>query len=268
MKNTIKETQKLTKSLFFYDIIGIENKIEIIWAHGWGMDHKSMKPLADSLKNIGKHYIIDLPGFGKSTKPKKVWGTKNYSEYMAKWIKKLPSNLKNTKRIWVGHSFGSKIGIDLASNHPELIDGLFLIAAAGIKIRRNFLEKMILKYKIFYYKFCKKIILALGLSENYLQNYFGSIDYKNAKELKNILIKIVSEDMIESAKKIKCPVYLIFGSKDNETPPEIGINYKRLIPKSKLFILKNQDHHSLIELGKHQVINILKKFIQNILKYD
>lgn len=268
MKNNPTEPQILTESSFFYDTLGDPTKTELIWAHGWGQTHTSMMPLADSLKTLGLHYVLDLPGFGASPRPKESWGTQDYADHIATWLKTLPAPKKGIRRLWVGHSFGCRVGIRLAATYPNLIDGLFLIGAAGLKRRRTFLETLILKTKIYSYKFCKKVIVPLGISQDWLRKRFGSADYQSAENMRDILVKTVSEDLTEVAKQVTCPVHLIFGGKDDQTPPEMGERYQRLIPSAQLSILPGQDHYSLLGAGRHQVLTLLKSFLGNSPKHD
>ena len=100
----------------------------IVWAHGWGQDHKAFLAMAESLPQAGRHILIDLPGFGQSNIPKETWGTADYADAVASFIK----DQGVSKIIYVGHSFGCRVGLQLAARHPDLIAGLFLMAAAGL----------------------------------------------------------------------------------------------------------------------------------------
>lgn len=230
----------------------------IIWGHGWGQSHINLLPLANSLKNIANHWLLDLPGFGVSANPDSTWGSNEYAYFTANWINNnLPNN---TKKIWVGHSFGGKIGINLAANYPHLINGLFLIAASGIPKPRNIIK--IIKVKTF------KLLKYLCNNEkyiNWLRNKFGSSDYKNANPtMRPILTKLVNENVSDLAKKIVCPTELLYGEYDTETPIIIAKKLHKLINNSKLHVIAKEDHYGVISTSKHQTIYLLKNFIKNI----
>ena len=108
------------------------------------------------------------------------------------------------------------------------------------------------------------MLVPLGVSEDRLRNHFGSTDYKNANAMRDILVKTVNEDLTETAQKITCPVHLIFGEKDDQTPPEMGRRYQRLMPHTNLTILPQQDHYSVLKSGRHQVSAQLKEFVQKV----
>ncbi|MCD8497675.1 MAG: alpha/beta hydrolase [Alphaproteobacteria bacterium] len=121
----------------FTRTIGEKDSPVILWAHGWGHSHEAFMPLAESLVRLGKHVLIDFPGFGQSPKPDADWATEDYADAMAAWIKEQGIG----PVIWVGHSFGGRVGIQLAARHPDLIKAMCLIAGAGLKRKRPPLKK-------------------------------------------------------------------------------------------------------------------------------
>jgi pimeloyl-ACP methyl ester carboxylesterase len=240
----------------FTRTLGDKDSPVILWAHGWGHTHEAFLPLAESLARQGKHVLIDFPGFGNSPKPEADWGTEDYAEAMALWIKQ--QGYQNI--LWVGHSFGGRVGIQLAARHPELVKGLFLIAGAGLKRQRSPLKKLYFQMRIKLFKFLKKLI-PLGMSEDWLRSKFGSRDYNNAGPLRGILVKTISEDLSPVAAAITCPLTLVYGRNDTETPPEFGERYHALVPGSSLFVLEGEDHYSVLSHGRHQVAALLSEFI-------
>ncbi len=97
---------------------------------------------------------------------------------------------------------------------------------------------------------------------------FGSADYKSSGGLRKIFVRVVNEDLSEQAEKIQCPVTLIYGTEDTETPPEFGERYSRLIKHSKLFLLDGQDHYSVLQNGRHQTIKIISDIIKDQKLHD
>jgi pimeloyl-ACP methyl ester carboxylesterase len=235
-----------------------ENLPHIIWAHGWGQNHEILLPLANSFTNFTNNWLIDLPGFGNSKQPDSIWGSQEYTNAIADWISNhLPPN---SIKIWVGHSFGGKIGINLAAQYPKLINGLFLIAASGIPKPRSLTEKIIVYSKIKMFKLFKHFKYA-----NKFKHKFGSPDYKNANpHMRSILVKIIHENLSNLATQIVCQTELIYGEKDQDTPILIGQKLNKLINNSKLHIITKQDHYTILTNAQHQIVYLLKKFIDNI----
>ena len=231
-----------------------------IWGHGWGQNRHALGSLAQSLTALGSHVLFDFPGFGASPKPDAVWTTADYADLAAIYLK---ANPHTGPTVWIGHSFGGRIGIQLSSRYPELIDKLVLIAAAGLPRRRSFIGEARVKSKIYTFKALKHLAPVAGLDVDKLRNRFGSADYREAGAMRDILANVVREDLSGVAQKITCPTRLIYGEKDTETPPEIGERLAKLIANAELSVLSGQDHYSLLGEGRHQVAKRIRDFLAN-----
>ena len=231
---------------------------QFIWAHGWGQNRQAMAPLAQSLTSLGGHILIDFPGFGDAPAPQTAWTTADYADLTARFLNELgPAG----PVVWIGHSFGGRVGIQMAARHPDMIDRLVLIAAAGLPRRRSAVERARVAGRIYTFKTLKSLAPVLGLDVNKLRDRFGSADYRNAGAMRDTLVKVISEDLSPEAQRISCPTRLIYGAQDTETPPEIGQRLDALIPNSEFSVLDKQDHYSLLGEGRHQVAKRIRDFL-------
>lgn len=258
------QVYKNTSAEIHYETFGQDNGPDIIWTHGWGQDHAAFMPMAQTFERLAKHTLVDFPGFGDSPAPTEPWSTADYADAMATFIKAQTSG----KVIWIGHSFGCRVGLQIAARHPDLIQGLFLIAGAGLPRKRPLHHRLSHTARVYLFKALKKLI-PLGLNEDWLRGKFGSADYKNAGPMRDILVKTVNEDLSDIARTITCPVKLVYGEKDTQTPPEIGKRLHALINGSGVnnaeFIeLEGLDHYTVLAAGRHQVAPLLKKFIEGL----
>lgn len=235
-----------------------DGPVQIVWAHGWGMDGNALAPFAQSFASLATSYLPDFPGFGQTPPPSEAWGTRDYADAAAAWLRTLPAG----KRIWVGHSFGCRVGIQIAAHYPYLFDKMILIGAAGLKRKRSIWKRMNNAIRLYTFK-TLKLFVPEGPKCDALRASFGSADYRNAGELRPTFIKVVQEDLSETAKKILCPTLIICGSKDTETPPEISQRLNTLINQSSLHILDGYDHYSILGAGRHQVAALIKPFIED-----
>lgn len=231
----------------------------LVWGHGWGQDHRAFLPLLSGVEKAGRHIVLDFPGFGKSPAPPENWGTADYADAIALWLKEQNAE----KIIWIGHSFGGRVGVQLAARHPELVSGLFLIAAAGLKRKRPLFKRIYLQGRILTFKFLKNFAPA-ALEDDRLMKKFGSRDYKTAGPLRKLFVRVVNEDLTGEAQKISCPVKLVYGGRDGETPPEIGQRLQKLVKNSELVVLNDEDHYTLLDGGHHQVAAFLSRFIKDV----
>ena len=215
----------------------------VLFLHGW----RSQKEVWDSVirKLLVKNnqlpvYSVDLPGFGGSPTPSKVFSVQDYAEVVKGYIEKL--NLKNV--IIVGHSFGGRVGIKLASQYPLILFKLVLVDAAGFvqKGRRELLFNLIARLVRPFFK--PKFMQSL---RKRIYKLIGADDYLSNPELRETFLNTINEDLTEDMKRISCPTLIISGENDKDTPVEYGKRMNFLIPNSKFIILKNAGHFSFID---------------------
>ena len=163
--------------------------------------------------------------------------------------------------IWVGHSFGCRVAVHIGAHYPDLIHTMCLVAAAGLRPKRGFWGHCVFQARVRLYKFLW-FMVRFGLNEGWLKSRFGSADYRAAGGMRNILVKTVNEDLKETATLIKCPVTLVFGLDDRQTPPEMGRRYRNYIPQSDLIELEGYGHYSILTDGRHHISRIVKEMIQ------
>jgi pimeloyl-ACP methyl ester carboxylesterase len=244
-----------TQAPIAYDLVGkppAEAEVVMLWCHGWGQDRRAFAAFPGAFPRAA-HLLIDLPGFGQSPPPSEAWGTREFSEAVVALLDKLGF----TKPIiWIGHSHGGRMGLDMASRHGGRIRALCVVAGAGLKRRRGLIETIQLKTRIYAYKAAKALFGAR------MQDKIGSADYRNAgPAMRATFVRVVNEDFTEQAKTITAPTLLLYGANDGETPPEIGERLSKLIPNAELSVLANQDHYSVLGQGRHVVLKRLTEFL-------
>lgn len=243
-----------------YEVSGAGKNVLLL--HGWGTSLQAFAPLQRYLKDKFKVFAIDFPGFGASEQPPIAWGTEEYTVL----IKKFQTELGITNPILIGHSFGGRVAIRLAAS--EKVNKVVLIDSAGIRLPRS------RKYytKIFLFKVAKKV-LAFNIVKKafkfisgknaieYLQQRFGSADYKNASGvMRSTLVKVVNEDLKDLLPKIQAPTLLIWGENDQDTPVAAAKIMEKLIPDAGLVVLKNAGHYSYLD-SFQQFLLVLNSFL-------
>src|ERR1051325_5684260 len=229
----------------------------LVWAHGWGHTHANLLPMAEAMQSSARSVLLDFPGFGASPLPPEAWGTAKYADTCAEWLASLPPG----RRLWIGHSFGCRVGLQLAARHPEAVDGLFLIAAAGLQPRRSLKAQLRFAARRWAFRLLRSLVPE-GPARERLRRRFGSADYARAGPLRPILSKTVAEDLSEVAERVRCPTVLVYGEQDRETPPEIGERLQGLIPDSRLYVLRGFDHWNVLTEGRHQLTHRLAEFVE------
>lgn len=222
----------------------------IVILHGWGSSINVMKKMFEYLCENNRVVILDLPGFGETDKLNEGWSLNDYALFVIEFMKKL--NIKNP--IIIGHSFGGRIAIKIASEYPKInINKIVLIDSAGIKKdQKSSVKLTILKIlKKTFEKIAPKLVEVA-------KNKIGSADYRNASPImKETLINLINEDLTTNLSKIKAPTLLIWGENDLDTPISDAKIMNENIADSGIVYVPNAGHFSFLDNPNlvHAVIN-------------
>ncbi len=239
----------------------------IVLLHGWGRSLDAVRQLGELLAQNGRVVLLDLPGFGRSPLPYPAsnegggWGTLEYSER----VKEFLDQSGITECILLGHSFGGRISVRLASKHPDLVKGLILIGSHGLKRTRRLKDEARVRWIRAITKTTKALdgLTGTRLFARYLAPHFGSRDYNAAGDLRRTLVKTVNEDLTVQASSIKAPTLLLWGANDTETPVDLAQSFHRLITNSELHIFPNKGHEPFTDVGSHLLAQYIDQFLSS-----
>lgn len=218
----------------------------ILILHGWGASIDTVRPIINILNNRYKVYALDLPGFGSSSEPKEAIDSFQYAEIVREFLKEM--NIE--KATFIGHSFGGKLSIILSSKYPDLFDKLVLIDSAGLIPKRG------LKYytKVYSFKTLKFIYRKMFFwikNEKRMENFykkFGSDDYRDSSGvMRQILVKVVNENLRPLLKDIKASTLIIWGDQDDATPVYMAHIMESEIKDSGLVVFEGAGHYAYLD---------------------
>lgn len=213
-----------------------------VFLHGWGQNGDCFN---DVIRKVGGSWLtIDFPPFGKSEEPKD-WTIFSYVNMAISLCEKLNICSCNL----VGHSFGGRIAILIASLRPNMVNKLMLVDSAGMKPKR----KISYYINILLYKMLKMF--------GYLSKKSGSNDYcKLSDNMKSTFISVVNTNLEEYCPQIKAETAIVFGENDVETPIYMAKRLRKLIKNSKLYLIEGAGHFVFIDRSI-AFIDILKNFL-------
>lgn len=229
-----------------YNRIG-DGSVPVIIMHGWGCRASTMALFEQTIFSNCPDttiYNLDLPGFGASDEPEKVYGIDDYTRF----IEDFTVSLGIRKPVLIGHSFGGRIAILYASRND--VRQVILVDAAGVKPRRS------LKYyfKIYSFKLSKRLLpLLIGKEQaskviERRRNSSGSADYAAASpRMRAILSRVVNEDLRHVMPSISAPTLLIWGENDTATPMRDARIMEKLIPDAGLVAFPGCGHYSFLD---------------------
>jgi 2-hydroxy-6-oxonona-2,4-dienedioate hydrolase len=89
----------------------------VVLVHGSGLSGRYMIPTAQELVASCRVYVPDLPGFGDSDKPERVFTVRELADWLAAWIPAIGLD----RGSLLGNSFGCQVIADLAARYPERV---------------------------------------------------------------------------------------------------------------------------------------------------
>ena len=227
-----------------------ESGPQLLLLHGWGCAIGHFRPIIDDLKDSYRLTAVDFPAHGESSAPPEPWDVHDFTELIAELIGKLRISPVHI----VAHSFGARVAICLAAEHPDLVNRMILTGAAGIRPEQTDAKKK----KNAAYRRGKQLAQFIGklpglqkasedLREKLIQKY-GSADYAAlSPEMRATFNKIVTEDLSPLLSRIQAETLLVFGSEDTETPLWMGQKMEKEIPDAGLVVFDGRTHFAYLE---------------------
>jgi pimeloyl-ACP methyl ester carboxylesterase len=230
-------------------VLGATSSNHIVFLHGWGGNRESLRGIGTLFQHTHQVHLLDLPGFGEAPVPPSDWSTINYTDLVQQYVLE---RLTGTV-ILVGHSFGGRVSVRLAARRLTPIVGLVMMGVPGLPqspLSRQGVRRQAIRW-------LRRVLIAAKplIGEKPIQWHtrkYASKDYVDAGALRSVFVKVVNEDLTESASAVACPTLLLWGTDDAETPPWLGSRYKELMNgRATLEWLPHKDHHLYTGTGAH-----------------
>ena len=206
---------------------------------------ESVKPITQCLSRSHTVFALDFPGFGQSQHPPATWGVFEY----ASWVSGFMKVAQCPTAHFIGHSFGGRVAIVLAAQHPHLVDRLVLVDCAGIKPKQTLRSQM----RVRLFKILRKVVQLVppprwrDSFRTALNSHFGSADYRAAGAMRPIFVRVVNQDLRVLLPNIQAPTLLVWGEKDEDVPVTDGMIMAQEIPDAHLEILAGAGHFSYLD---------------------
>lgn len=250
-------------------------KVVVVCIHGLGLCARAYKPLAKELSDSGiDGYGINVRGFGPDRgNPERA--KLNCTETVGD-VRELLVGIRKSQpdyRIFlVGESMGGALAIRIASENPQLVDGVICSAPAWklLKLRRTALRGIV--ELIFYHGSgpgpTGRAILHQATEDKDLAEHFLSDPSHRLKlsvgEATSFLKFISKTD--DFAKQLTKPVLFVQGLNDRLVSARGVAKLFRVIPsRRKAFLIVGEAEHLVLEEGMYspEVVGRLIDFMKN-----
>jgi pimeloyl-ACP methyl ester carboxylesterase len=248
------------RSLRYVDIGGGHGP-PVVLIHGiascWQMWLETIPSLALHRRVVG----IDLPGFGGSEMPAEQISMTLF----ANTVEALCERLELGPVAVFGHSMGGYTGAELALRHPDRVERLALVGAAGLTIARTHLEptRTILAAMIATTPSNPRL-RARALSRPAFRHAANNWLVRHPLRIAPDLLMEQAErfprpgilpawsamtnyDYRDRLGEVACPTLVIHGRNDVLVPVSDADEYGRLIPDARVVILDDTGHAPMLE---------------------
>lgn len=230
----------------------------LLLLHGWGCSIDIWKTVLRDF--AGEHTLVavDFPGHGESPEPPAPWSVTEYMEL----VRALLDELHLGRVDVLAHSFGGRVALLLAAEHPEYINRMVLTGCAGLPNRPSGKKSRRARE----YQLLKKLVLGPvgklvgaqkrdALLEKLVQKY-GSEDYKVlTPSMRATFNRVIGQDLTWCLDKIRASTLLVWGEKDTATPIWMGEIMEKTIADAGLVRFADCGHYAFLErYGDFQVI--------------
>ncbi len=249
-----------------------EKSLSLILLHGFPGQISNWKYQIGFFENKYRTIVFDQRGFGKSDKPLKV-SFEDYISDLDAVLEKRNVNIEDT--IIIGHSFGAMVAQSYASTRN--VKGLVLIGSLR-KMKPDIIDYLVWYLPSFIWKkifftenpLTRRMYRNLMFSPKTPNEIFEEFIRDNREYLETLPPHVyrysrylVNYDTSKDLGKIKAPTLIIVGEHDKITPPKENMEIAKLIPNSKILVIKNAGHLILYEKPS-ELNRAIEEFIEKI----
>ncbi len=231
----------ITESKFTYAEAGEGQAIVIL--------HGLMGALSnfDSTFNYfsNKGYKVLIPELPLYSLPLLRTNVKN----LAKFLKDFIEYKKLGKVVILGNSLGGHIGLYFTKHYPEKVEALVLTGSSGLY--ENSMGDSYPKRgdRSYVTKKAQDVFYDPAIAtEELIDDVYEVINNRNSL-IKTLAIakSAIRHNMAKDLPKMNQPTCLIWGRQDKVTPPQVAVDFDKLLPNSDLFWIDKCGHVPMME---------------------
>jgi pimeloyl-ACP methyl ester carboxylesterase len=251
-----------------------EDSIPLIFLHGTGSSLHTFDDWVSALKSERRIVRLDLPAFGLTGPfPDRNYSINHYVEFLDQFLTQL--GIKEC--VLAGNSLGGQIAGAFTIQHPEMVEKLVLIDAAGYRFESKSapiafrLARMPVINKLLTFitpKFMARASVEnvyfdkSKVSDSLVDRYFDlTLRAGNRQALVDRLTSNIDTFDIKDIRYLKQPTLILWGDQDMLIPVANAYRFHDDLPNDTLIIL-NQVGHVPMEEAPHKSLDAIMAFLK------
>jgi 2-hydroxy-6-oxonona-2,4-dienedioate hydrolase len=217
----------------------------IVLVHGLSVSSGYMVPTAKQLAPYYRVYAPDLPGYGKSTRPKHILKVSELADALAAWMRamELPAS------TLLGNSLGCQIIADFAPRYPELIKRAIFVGPTMDPRARTIHQEA---FRLFLDMFCEPV--------SFYPVLVGEYSEAGLRRTIRTLRSAFQDRMEQRLPHVQVPTLVMRGEKDPIVPQRWLEEVQRLLPDSRLVVIPGAGHAVNFN-SPEQLAEVTRKFM-------
>lgn len=209
--------------------------------------------LMGTLSNFGatfeyfsKHgYTVLIPELPLYSMPLLKTNVKSLAEFLKDFL----AHKKIDKAILLGNSLGGHIGLYFTKHYPKKVSALVLTGSSGLYEKamgdsfpkRGNYEYIEQKARAVFYN-------PEVATKEMVDGVYEIVNNRNSV-LKTLAIakSAIRHNMANDLPDMKQPTCIIWGKQDTVTPPEVALDFQKLLPNAELFWIDKCGHAAMME---------------------
>jgi pimeloyl-ACP methyl ester carboxylesterase len=171
----------------------------------------------------------ELPGFGKSDKPRQVLNIRELADVLAAWAEVIDI----PRAVFLGNSLGCQVIVDLAVRYPTLVEAAILVGPTVDSTARTMIQQL--------WRGLRDLVrepwsLWRILARDYLQT--------GTRRMYRTFRFALDDDLLTKCPHIRAPTLIVRGGYDTVAPARWIEELARMIPDAQVAVIPNGTHAS------------------------
>lgn len=237
----------------------------VLLVHGLGQNaHRDWAPVVAELTDRFQVIAVDLPGFGASPPPGRAYDFATLSTLLVRLLDRV---VPGQRVHVVGHSLGGALSLALAHRHPDHVDRLVLVDAAGILLKPVFvksmastrlpqlglppLDQLLRRVESTVHELGNLLLLGRDDRYDFLPWLARNPDIRQAllggRTQVDAAIGLVETDFTAAIRETRAPTTVIWGRDDRIAPLRTGHLLAARLPQAQLQVLDGAGHTPMLD---------------------